>query len=105
MTSHAPPPRRRLLSACAAAIALGALAPPAWATRSIQVEGLNFAGDIVLAGTPLQLNGVGLRAVAFLKGYAAGLYLPRKASTAAQVLAQADAARRLQLRMLHAVDA
>ena len=99
------PRRRRLLAACSAAVALGALMPTARATRSIQVEGLTFAGDIVLAGTPLQLNGVGLRAVAFLKGYAAGLYLPRKASTAAQVLAQADAARRLQLRMLQDVDA
>jgi hypothetical protein len=94
--------RRRFIAAACAALALP---PAAWATRSIQVEGFTFPGDIVLAGTPLQLNGVGLRAVSVLKGYAAGLYLPRKASTPAQVLAQADSARRLQLRMLQDVDA
>jgi hypothetical protein len=32
--------------------------------------------------TDLKLNGVGLRAVAWLKGYAAGLYLPKKATAA-----------------------
>ena len=97
--------RRCLIGAACTALVLGTLPPRAWATRSIQVEGFNFPGDIGLAGTPLQLNGVGLRAVSFLKGYAAGLYLPRKASTPAQVLAQADTARRLQLRMLQEVDA
>lgn len=101
----ASPARRRLLSTVCAAVALAGVPALARATRSIQVEGLTFAGDIVLAGTPLQLNGVGLRAVAFLKGYAAGLYLPRKAATTAQVLAQVDTARRLQLRMLQDVDA
>lgn len=97
--------RRRLLAAAGAGLALALLAPPARATRSIQVEGQTFVGDIVLAGTPLQLNGVGLRAVAWFKGYAAGLYLPRKASTESQVLAQSGSARRLQLRLLQQVDA
>jgi hypothetical protein len=77
---------------------------PAWATRSITTEGYTFAGDIRLADTALQLNGVGLRAVGWLKGYAAGLYLPRKASTEAQVL-ETPGAKRLQLRMLQDVDA
>jgi hypothetical protein len=84
-----------LLMSCAA---------PAWATRSITTEGETFPGDITLADTPLQLNGVGLRAVAWLKGYAAGLYLPRKAATTEQVLAQSGP-KRLQLRMLLEVDA
>jgi hypothetical protein len=81
-----------------------AWALPARATRSITTEGVTFAGDIRVAETALQLNGVGLRAVAWLKGYAAGLYLPRKASTEAQVL-QTPGAKRLQLRMLQEVDA
>lgn len=84
--------------------ALSTCALPAWATRSITVEGSTFAGDITLAGAALQLNGVGLRAVAWLKGYAAALYLPRKASTVPQVLAQAGP-KRLQLRMLVEVEA
>jgi Chalcone isomerase-like len=93
------PTRRALLAA-----ALFPLAAPAWATRPIKVEGLNFVGDILLADTPLQLNGVGLRAVAWLKGYAAGLYLPRRATTPAQVLGQ-PGPKRLQLRMLQEVPA
>lgn len=91
--------RRTLLS-----IAALPLAAPAWATRSITTEGVTFVGDIRLADTALQLNGVGLRAVAWVKGYAAGLYLPKKASTEAQVLEQTGA-KRLQMRMFHDVDA
>lgn len=97
-----PLPRRRALLAVPAALA--ALALPAWATRSITVEGLTFGGSITLAGAPLQLNGVGLRAVAWLKGYAAALYLPQRAGTVAQVLAQGGP-KRLQMRMLVEVGA
>lgn len=92
------PPRRALL------LAVLATALPARATRSITTEGVTFAGDIRIADTALQLNGVGLRAVAWLKGYAAALYLPRKASTEAQVL-ETPGAKRLQMRMLQEVDA
>jgi hypothetical protein len=46
---------------------------------------------------------VGLRAVAWLKGYAAGLYLSSRARTPQQVYA-APGAKRLQLRMLQDVD-
>ena len=86
------------------ALAVVATPPRAWATRSITTEGVTFAGDIRLADTALQLNGVGLRAVAWLKGYAAGLYLPRKARTEAQVI-ETPGAKRLQIRMLQEVEA
>jgi hypothetical protein len=98
MTSSTLPRRRAVL-----ALALGA-ALPAWASRPITTEGYTFAGSIRLADTALQLNGVGLRAVGWLKGYAAGLYLPRRASTEAQVL-ETPGAKRLQLRMFQDVDA
>jgi hypothetical protein len=84
-------------------LALAAGVPAARAAKPIQVEGTTFAGDIRLADTALELNGVGLRAVAWFKGYAAGLYLTRRATTAAQVLA-APGPKRLQLRMLVDVD-
>jgi hypothetical protein len=90
---------RRSLLICALTTAL-----PAWATRPITTEGVTFPGDIRVADSALQLNGVGLRAVAWLKGYAAGLYLPKKAATEAQVLQQSGA-KRLQMRMLQDVDA
>jgi Chalcone isomerase-like len=91
-------PRRSLL------LSMLAAALPARATRSITTEGVTFAGDIKLADAALQLNGVGLRAVAWLKGYAAGLYLARKASTEAQVI-ETPGPKRLQLRMLQEVEA
>lgn len=92
---------RRTLLICACALTPMA---PAWATRAVTTEGVTFPGAIQVADTALQLNGVGLRAVAWLKGYAAGLYLPKKATTEAQVLQQTGA-KRLQLRLLQEVDA
>jgi hypothetical protein len=90
--------RRRLL--CLVPIA--ALLPTARA--QVRVEGYTFGREASVGGQVLQLNGVGLRAVAWLKGYAAGLYLGRKATTPAAVLADTGA-KRLQLRMLQEVPA
>lgn len=100
--SHAArlPPLRMLPRFLAAALlALAAAAPAAART----IEGQTFDDKLQLAGTPLQLNGVGLRQVAWFKGYAAGLYLSRKAATPAEALA-APGAKRLQIRMLVEVD-
>ena len=75
----------------------------AHAAAPIKVEGLTFAGEATVAGQTLELNGVGLRAVAWLKGYAAGLYLSQRVRTQQQVYA-APGAKRIQLRMLLDVD-
>lgn len=80
----------------------GAAAWPALA--QVKVEGYTFAREAVVGGQTLRLNGVGLRAVAWLKGYAAGLYLVGKATTTAAVLADTGP-KRLQLRMLQDVAA
>ena len=92
--------RRQLL-----AVAVLALAAPeaARAVAAISVEGVTFAGEALVGGERLQLNGVGLRAVAWLKGYAAGLYLSRRSRNAPQVLAT-PGAKRLQMRMLQEAD-
>lgn len=71
--------------------------------QAARIEGQTFDDRVRLADTELTLNGVGLRAVAWLKGYAAGLYLPQKASTPAAVIAQ-KGAKRVQLRMMVDVD-
>lgn len=63
------------------------------------IEGQRFDDRIRLADADLTLNGVGLRAVAWFKGYAAGLYLPQKASTPAAVIAQ-KGPKRIQLKMM-----
>ena len=91
---------RRHLLAAAVAVMTGR---GAQAAAPIKVEGVTFAGQATVAGQALELNGVGLRAVAWLKGYAAGLYLSSRARTEQQVLA-ATGPKRLQLRMLLDVD-
>jgi len=73
------------------------------AASPVNVEGVTFAGQATVAGQALELNGVGLRAVAWLKGYAAGLYLGSRVRTPQQVLA-APGPKRLQLRMLLDVE-
>ncbi len=70
----------------------------------VQVEGQWFERELQLAGTGLQLNGTGVRAVAWFKGYVVGLYLPAKASSPEQVVAMAGP-KRLQIRMLQTVPA
>lgn len=86
----------------AAALTAATWACPAAA--QMRIEGQTFDARTQVAGSDLQLNGVGLRAVAWIKGYAAGLYLTHKATTPSQVLA-APGAKRLQLRMLQDVPA
>jgi len=71
----------------------------ATAAPAATIEGQRFDDRIRLAEADLTLNGVGLRAVAWLKGYAAGLYLPQKASTPAAVIAQ-KGPKRIQLKMM-----
>jgi hypothetical protein len=73
----------------------------ALATR---IEGLTFDDRIRLADADLVLNGVGLRSVLWLKGYAAGLYMTEKGATAERVLA-VKGPKRIQMRMLLNVEA
>ena len=107
---HVHPPIRRLLAGLralgqgllgVALIALAALAfaPGAHAAESITLENQTFPASATVAGAPLQLNGVGLRAAFIYKVYLAGLYLPAKAATGPAVFAETGA-KRLQVRML-----
>ena len=84
-----------------ALIALAALVflPSAHAAAPITLEDQTFPGSATVAGTPLQLNGVGLRAAFIYKVYLAGLYLPTKAASGSAVFAQ-PGAKRVQVRML-----
>jgi len=98
---HCPPLTRRRILFAAALACLGSAR--ALAAAPVKIEGLSFAGSTTVAGQALELNGVGLRAVAWFKGYAAGLYLNARARTAQQVW-QNDGAKRVQLQMLQNVD-
>ena len=76
----------------------GAPLRSAAADSTINVNGLAFERRVQLAGADLLLNGIGLRAVAWFKAYAAALYLGARATTAAQAVS-APGPKRLQLRM------
>jgi len=86
--------RRGLL--LAAMGAAGLMATPAWA---LQYEGFDVPESVTLSGVPLVLNGVGMRAVAVLKGYSAALYLSGKSQQPSEVLANTGP-KRVQVRML-----
>jgi len=92
-----------LLLAIAAVLCAPALAHGAPVAR-VQVEGQWFEGQAEVAGTALRLNGTGIRAVAWFKGYAAGLYLPSAASTPEQAV-EMPGPKRIQIRMLNDVPA
>ena len=92
-----------LLLAIAAVLCAPALAQGAPVAR-VQVEGQWFEGQAEVAGTALRLNGTGIRAVAWFKGYAAGLYLPSAASTPEQAV-EMPGPKRIQIRMLNDVPA
>ncbi len=63
----------------------------------------HFDDHIRLAESDLVLNGVGLRAVAWLQGYAAGLYLGERAATAEAVLA-VRGPKRVRMKMMVEVE-
>lgn len=86
-----------------AAVVLTLAAAGAWA-QPLEVEGVKLDATTQVGNTALQLNGAGMRVKVFFKVYVAGLYVPQKASNAAQLLAQ-KGARRITLTMLRTVDA
>jgi hypothetical protein len=63
------------------------------------LNGQQFDDTVQLANQPLRLNGMGERAVLFIRGYAAGLYLQDKKSSLEEIVALRGP-KRLQLRML-----
>ena len=98
MTLHR---RRFLIAACTLPLCTIAPAAP---EPPLVFEGFRFERRVQVAGVPLQLNGTGLRAVAWFKGFAAALYLTNRASAAQQAVAMGGP-KRLQLRLFHDVPA
>ena len=72
---------RLLLGACLATAALGASA------AQVDVAGVKLEDQMDLRGTPVVLNGAGIRYKAIFKVYTAGLYMSKKASTTEEALA------------------
>ena len=80
----------------AGSIAL-ALAFVAGGSRAMEVSGVKFDDKIDVGGTPLVLNGAGLRTKLMLKIYVVGLYLPSPSSSADAVINGAKELRRVRL--------
>lgn len=85
-------------AACAAALPLAVLAAPA------DVAGVRYDEALDVQGQRLVLNGAGIRYKAVFKVYTAGLYLPRKAATPEEALAQ-PGPKRISITMLRDIDA
>jgi len=72
--------------------------------QPVEIEGVKFEPTAQVGGQPLQLNGAGVRTRAIFKVYAAGLYVPQKANSAATLLGQ-KGPRRVAIHMLRDVSA
>ncbi len=71
--------------------------------QTIELEGVKLESTVKLGTTALQLNGLGIRTRMMFKVYVAGLYVPKKSTSASVLLAQ-KGARRVVLSMLRGVD-
>jgi hypothetical protein len=91
---------RSLLRPILFALLLGA-SPLAFA---VEVAGVNFPSQADVNGSPLQLNGAGVRYKAIFKVYAAGLYTSRKAGSLDEIL-KAPGPKRMSITMLREIDA
>jgi hypothetical protein len=86
-----------------AAGAFLALAVALPAAAAVDVSGYKFEDTAKVAGKDLKLNGAGMRTKFVVKVYAAGLYLPEKKTSVADILRQ-DGPRRVTLIMARDVS-
>lgn len=87
-----------MLAMLSGGVGVGGL-PQAGTAQAARLEGQRFDDTVVLADRTLRLNGLGLRGVAWLKAFVAGLYLAAPSSDAGQVLAM-PGPKRLRLKLM-----
>lgn len=80
-------------------ICVGTLGLGCGVAHAARLEGQNFDNATVLAGRTLRLNGLGLRGVAWIKAFVAGLYLPAPSKDGAQILSM-PGPKRLRLKIM-----
>jgi hypothetical protein len=68
-----------------------------------EVSGVKFDETAKVAGKELKLNGIGIRTKFIVKVYAAGLYLPEKKNTVADIM-KIEGPRRLTLVMMREIS-
>jgi hypothetical protein len=87
-----------------ASLLLGlALAPVLSTAATVELAGVKLEDRITLAGSPLVLNGAGIRYKAVFKVYTAGLYLSSKAATPEDAL-KAAGPKRIAITMLRDIN-
>lgn len=87
-----------LLALLSGTAGLGGL-PQAGVAQAARLEGLRFEDTVVLSDRTLRLNGLGLRGVAWIKAFVAGLYLAAPTGDVGQALAM-PGPKRLRLKMM-----
>lgn len=84
-------------------IALFALTPLFASAATIELAGVKLEDRAIVNGSPLLLNGAGIRYKAVFKVYTAGLYLSQKSATTDEVLA-APGPKRMAITMLRDIN-
>ena len=95
--------RRFLFATLVLPAVLALLGSTAARAQTIELAGVKYPPTVQLAGSPLLLNGAGIRYKFIIKVYTAGLYLSAKAATTEAVLA-ASGPKRLHVVMLRDID-
>ena len=72
-------------------------------TEPVTIGSITYDTACEVAGTPLKLNGAGLRKIVFFKVYAGGLYVSDPTTDAAKIFTD-EKARRVRLGLLRDVD-
>lgn len=80
-------------------ICMGTLGLHCGSAHAARLEGQSFDNATVLAGRTLRLNGLGLRGVAWIKAFVAGLYLPAPSKDGAQIISM-PGPKRLRLKIM-----
>jgi hypothetical protein len=75
----------------------------AFGSQAAEVAGIKFDETTKVAGKELKLNGLGIRTKVIFKLYAAGLYLPEKKTTTAEIL-KLEGPRRMELVMMREIS-
>lgn len=86
-------------AALASTLSLTAVGGMVSEARAATLEGQRFDDTTVLSDRTLRLNGLGLRGVAWIKAFVAGLYLTAPSKDSAQVLAM-QGPKRIRLKIL-----
>lgn len=72
--------------------------------QAVELAGVKYEATAQVAGTPLVLNGAGIRYKAIFKVYTVGLYLPARSTSPEAIYAQVGP-KRVHIAMLRDIDA